>query len=298
MAAASASDEPAVRRPASKRLLVAVLGVGTLAAVALVLALVQGGGGAPFVPTRVSQAAYVTTREPGYKVAMTVSESAGGQTQSLTATGSFSIGPPAEGSMSLLGPNGIAINEIVVSPDVYIQLPPGAGAALAPTPWVKTTLNAAASGSGFNVSTTGESDPSQELNFLRGAGEVTNVGNEDVRGVPTTHYHAVVDLNRYASAVAPSLRAAAQQNATLFEHLTGESTLPLEVWIDLHDLVRRVQLDLSVGSGAGPVTVTVAMDFYDYGRQPAVSAPPASQVTDVTSTLASQAASAAAQLGG
>src|ERR1700682_311597 len=67
MAAASARDEPAVRRRASKRVLVALVGVGTLAALALVLAVGQGGGSAAFVPTRVSQAAYVTTREPGYK---------------------------------------------------------------------------------------------------------------------------------------------------------------------------------------------------------------------------------------
>jgi hypothetical protein len=255
------------------------------------------GGGAPFVPTRVSQAAYVTTREPGYKVAMTVSAGLAGDAQSLTANGSFSIGPPVQGSMSLLAPNGVAVSEIIVGPDVYMQLPAAAEAALAPTPWVKTKLDAISRGSGFNVSATGESDPSQELNFLRGAGEVTAVGNEEIRGVPTTHYHAVVDLNRYAWAVAPSLRAAALKNATLIERLTGQSTLPLEVWVDLHDLVRRVQLGLSICSAAGTAEVTMSMDFYDYGRQPAVTAPPASQVTDLTSRLASQASSNVAQLG-
>jgi hypothetical protein len=79
--------------------------------------------------------------------------------------------------------------------------------------------------------------------------------------------------------------------------VTGHSTLRLEVWVDVRDRVRRLQLGLSVCSSAGTAEVTVSMDVYDFGRQPAVSAPAASQVTEVTSKLASQPSSSVAQLG-
>ena len=79
--------------------------------------------------------------------------------------------------------------------------------------------------------------------------------------------------------------------------MTGQSTLPADVWIDDNGLVRRIALDLNVRSSAGTVAATVSMDLYDYGRQPAVTVPPASQVTDITSRIASQASNATSQLG-
>jgi hypothetical protein len=123
------------------------------------------------------------------------------------------------------------------------------------------------------------------------------VGSETVRGVATTHYHAVIDLNRYPSVVAPSLRAAAARAAALLERVTGQSTLAADVWVDRSGLVRRLALDLSVCSSVGTVDATLSMDIYDFGRQPTVTVPPASEVTDITGTLASQVAQSTQQLG-
>ena len=293
----AAAEQLRVSRGRPSRRVAAIVGAGALAALAAVLALTQGGG-APLAPTTpVTRAAYVTASEPGYKVAMSINETVAGQPLSFTAQGSFSTGTQPHGSMTVLAPGGISISELVVGPDLYMALPGAAGAALAPTPWVKAKLAALTGASGFNLSTTGPSDPSQELDLLRSAGQVTAVGSETVRGVATTHYHAVVDLNRYPSVVPPSLRAAALHAAAVLERVTGQSTLAADVWVDRNGLVRRLSLDLSVCSSVGTVDATLNMELYDFGRQPAVSAPPASEVTDVTSTLASQVAQSTQQLG-
>ena len=224
-------------------------------------------------------------------MAMTISETVAGQSVAVTANGSFASGPPPQGTMTLTAPGGISVTEILVGSSVYMQLPAAEEGALAPTPWVTAQLGAVSSASGFSFSPTGDASPSDALGLLRGAGAVSEVGSETIRGVATTHYHAVIDLNRYPSAVPASLRAAAAENSARLERLTGQSTLPLDVWIDANGLVRRLALDLSVCSSAGTVAATMSMDLYDYGRQPAVTPPPASEVTDITSRIASQAAS-------
>jgi hypothetical protein len=296
--ATAAAEQPRAARGRPSRRVVAIVGAGALAALAAVLALTQGGGGAPLAPTTpVTRAAYVTGLEPGYKVAMSINETVAGHAVSFTAQGSFSTGAHPQGSLTMLAPGGISISEIVVGPDLFMALPGAAGAGLAPTPWVKAKLAAVTGASGFNLSTTGASNPSQELDLLRSAGQVTAVGSETVRGVSTTRYHAVIDLNRYPSVLAPSLRAAAARAAALLERVTGQSTLAADVWVDRNGLVRRLALDLSVCSSVGPVDATLSMDLYDFGRQPAVAAPPASEVTDITGTLASQVAQSSRQLG-
>jgi hypothetical protein len=295
---AAATEQPRVPRERPSRRVAALVGAGTLAALAGVLALTQGGGGGPLAPasTPVTRAAYVTGLEPGYKVALNIDETVAGHALSFTAHGAFSTGAHPQGSMTMLAPGGLSINEIVVGPDLFMQLPGAAGAALAPTPWVKAKL-AAVTGGSFNFSTTGDSDPSQQLDLLRSAGQVTAVGAETVRGVATTRYHAVIDLNRYPSVVAPSLRAAAASSAAILERATGQSTLAADVWVDRNGLVRRMTLDLRACSWAGTIDATVSMDIYDFGRQPAVAPPPPSEVTDITSTLAAQIAKSTQQLG-
>jgi hypothetical protein len=296
--ATAAPEQLRVSRGRSSRRVATIVGAGSLAALAAVLALTLGGGGSPLAPaTPVTRAAYVTASEPGYRVAMSIDETVAGRPLSFSAQGSFSTGAQPQGSMTVLAPGGISISELVVGPDLFMQLPGAAGAALAPTPWVEAKLAALTGASGFNLSTTGPADPSQELDLLRSAGQVTAVGGETVRGVATTHYHAVIDLNRYASVVPPSLRTAALHAAAVLERVTGQSTLAADVWVDRHGLVRRLALDLSVCSSVGTVDATLNMELYDFGRQPAVSAPPAGEVTDVTSTLASQVAQSTQQLG-
>jgi hypothetical protein len=304
------SVEPAAAPPASwsgehrrasgarsPRLLAVAL-VGALAAGALVFAFTRGGGAAPLVSTPVSEAAYVTTRASGFKTAMTIGYTIAGQTLTLSANGSFNTAPSVDGSLNVVVPGGNSLSEIIIGSEVYIQPPPGDGQFAAPTPWVKADMSAYAGASTGSSSSVGPGgDPTQDLNFLRATGQVTTVGSESVRGVPTTHYHAVIDLNSYVAATPPSERAAASREVAEIEHVTGQDTLPADVWVDLRGRVRRMALDMNICSHAGTITTAVTIDLFDYGRQPAAVPPPASQVTDVSSQLATGTATATQQLG-
>ena len=85
----------------------------------------------------------------------------------------------------------------------------------------------------------GTYDPSKLLESLRGVtGEPEVVGQEDVRGVPTTHYRATLDLSQ-ALDDAPAdhrtqIEAALEQLGDL-----ESAAIPVDVWIDGNDLPRR-----------------------------------------------------------
>jgi hypothetical protein len=68
--------------------------------------------------------------------------------------------------------------------------------------------------------------------FLKAAGQVGTVGQQEIRGVATTHYHATVDIARYAAELAPSDGAKAKREQAMLERMTGSSTIPMDVWID------------------------------------------------------------------
>lgn len=67
--------------------------------------------------------------------------------------------------------------------------------------WVQVDLTAAARLQGFDLSELQSfakgSDPRGTLDYLRSiSGELTRLGTEEVRGVPSTHYFAVVDWKK------------------------------------------------------------------------------------------------------
>lgn len=63
----------------------------------------------------------------------------------------------------------------------------------------------------------------------------------------------------------------------------GTRSLPVEVFLDAQNRVRRLMLDLWVPKQAGRLALTE--DLYDFGSAVNISAPPAAQVTDITAAL-------------
>jgi hypothetical protein len=269
-AMAPAPIAPPTRRVTPRLAALAVAGV--LVGGALAVALSSGGGGGQGGP--VALAASVTNREPGFKFDMTVSATAAGQTTSLQASGAFSTGPPLSGSLDATV-GATTVNERIVGSDVYIQT------ALSGGKWLHSTLPGAL---GTGSSSSGDTeltsaDPGQTLQYLRAAGTVTDLGPATIAGVATTHYHADIDLSRYASTLPASQQAAAAQGVQSYEQLTGSTTLPMDVWIDGSNLVLQIQFSFSLTGGT---SASFTMNFSDYGSQPAVSAPPAADVIDAT----------------
>jgi hypothetical protein len=240
--------------------------------------------------TSVTQAAYVTTLSPGYKFDMTLSTSLGGHSFRFTGAGALDE-HDGRGQMSLQI-KGKMIAELVDEPYIYLREPSGG------KPWVKADMNAYTEALGasspFGGSATG---PTEMLKFLKAGGHVTMIGRESIGGAPTTHYHAVVDLARYSSAVPPSQRAGAARNAALLERMTGSSSLPMDVWIDHRDRVRRFALTMQLCTPEGKLTESTTMNFYDFGRQTLEQPPSASQTTDITKKLKAEISGSAQQLG-
>jgi hypothetical protein len=271
------------------RVLIAFAVVGFALAAAVTVALSGGNarngaagssGAATFTP--VERAAYVTGRQPGFKFAMQLTGSAAGQTFTVGGTGS--INPPGRGSLQM-SVAGVSVSEVFAYPDVYIRMPQLSATTLAPTPWIKLSLTPVLQSTGATSSLGSSTDPSQLLDYLKASGSVALVGGEWVRGVATTHYHALVDLDRYPSVLPPNLRSLAQKQSSLVERMTGQSTLPFDVWIDGQRRVRRLAMQMSLCSPVGRISESLQMDLYDYGRQPPVTVPDPSQVTDLTSQL-------------
>jgi len=282
------------------RVLVAFAAIGFALAGVITLALSGGGprtsvgAGVSGRSTPIERAAYVTSAAPGYKFAIDVTGSALGR--SFTVDGTGWINPGGRGSLQM-SVAGVSISEVFVYPEIYIRTPAlPSGASLAPTPWIKASLTPLLQSAGASSSVGSNTDPSQMVDYLKSSGAVAVVGGEWVRGVPTTHYHALVDLDRYPSVLPPSLRGTASRQAKLLERMTGQSTLPVDVWIDGSNRVRRLAMQMSLCSPVGTVSESFQMDLYDYGRQPPVHVPAASEVTDLTSQLSSHTTQALQQL--
>jgi hypothetical protein len=128
-----------------------------------------------------------------------------------------------------------------------------------------------------------QSDPTQMLAYLRAAsGKIERVGTDQVRGVQTTHYRAEVDLDKVADQAPANLREGFRTSIQSLERGLGTHTIPVDVWVDKDDLVRRLEEHLPVTSGG---KVDFAVDFYDFGTPVSITPPPAGQTLDLGALL-------------
>jgi hypothetical protein len=168
---------------------------------------------------------------------------------------------------------------------LYMKLPSALTSKLPGTkPWIKIDLRRAASGSGAIASLTNSSrqlsDPGQYFAWLHavaGSG-LQKLGSATVNGVSTTHYHADVSLSRLMHASSAANQPAnAQAQAQLSKEIAG-GKIPIDVYIDSSNLVRRIVINETVKAGGKDVTSAITVDFPQYGAQPTPTVPPAGQV--------------------
>ncbi|MBV8982774.1 MAG: hypothetical protein JO086_17895, partial [Acidimicrobiia bacterium] len=191
--------------------------------------------------------------------------------------------------LSQLGLPGPPLDAVYDNTTVYEKFPPALAAALPKgKSWVKVDLATATRSVGADLSAltqNGASDPTQALDFLRGASdEVSRLGSEDIRGTSTTHYRTVVDLNKAAD-LSPTARDAIKSTIKLL----GSSTQPMDVWVDTQGRVRQLKytVDLSKSRVASsvpsiPGRVTFTLDLFDFGVPVQAEVPSADQVVDLS----------------
>jgi hypothetical protein len=150
--------------------------------------------------------------------------------------------------------------------------------------WVKISADGAGSQLGAPLAA-----GTDVLKLLDGAGEVTTVGTEQVRGVDTTHYRGTLDVASALSKLPADEQGTVQDQLDQVGIDPSAVSFPVDVWIGQDDLVRRVQLGLDeaeVGT-AGEAQATFTLELYDFGAPVEVTVPPADQVFTVDpSTLA------------
>jgi hypothetical protein len=222
-------------------------------------------------------------------------------------------------------PERVTQRMLVIGSAVYMQMPEPPdqpdGAPPIPQeqhkPWVKFELpkevaDQSAFGPGLGLwAGDGPVDPTEALRYLKAASsKVEVVGEEQVRGEPTTRYAVTLDPAKQAAQLPAELAAS-------FEEMGLTFPKPADVWIDRQGRLRKmryaaamkVPADAMPGEGASTqgaptqgtptqgtptqgaptqgaptqgasdrVTVDSTLELYDFGVEVRVTPPPASQV--------------------
>lgn len=257
----------------------AVMAVGTagLGAFAVPAMAAAPHGARPF-----AKAYQNTVGQKTSDVALDVNENVGGQSIKITATGAFDYADN-QGSLTMninLGGSGSveSLREVLANGQAYIELPAAERSALGAKPWIAVPVGTSGS------SGVGGESPTSALALLEAnTSGLTKVGPATVDGVPTTEYRAKVNPAKAAAKAAPQVRKLLQQALSQF---SGLKSLPLQVWIDQQNRIRRVEENITlkpnVGSAAastGPVHVVTTVDLSNYGVPVSVTVPPPDQVS-------------------
>ncbi len=141
-------------------------------------------------------------------------------------------------------------------------------------------------GQGFAQDFASGVDPYNATGYLKSlqaaGGNVTVVGIEELRGIDTTHYQVIFDLETLRE-----IDPAAFNDLTASAPIDGFE-LPLDIWIDEEDRVHRFRIliddpdlpDLQPGESFDHMLIQ--FDFSDFGGSVTVEPPPAADVTDIS----------------
>ncbi|HEX5936815.1 MAG TPA: LppX_LprAFG lipoprotein [Actinomycetota bacterium] len=206
-----------------------------------------------------------------------------------------------EAAMTLdLGLLGGEMEMVMADGVVYMRSPVFQGAG---TEWVsidptKLSPKEAAQFGGFGAGTT---DPSAYAGLFAGVFDVEAAGEQEIDGVPTTHYTGTIDLARVLEnfadvageeadeATREQLVAAVEQ----FETLGVEDRIRFHLWVDEEGFPRRQRITMDFGElvpGDEDATMDMTVDYSAFGEPVEIEVPPASRVTDMTEAIGAMGA--------
>jgi hypothetical protein len=159
------------------------------------------------------------------------------------------------------------------------------GAALGGKEWMKIDMRRALSSFGLDVGGSGQfgQSASEQLRMLRAvSGDVSEEGHEQVAGTETTHYSATVDMRRYPDVMPEDQREAARKGVERLIELTGESEIPMDVWIDGDERVRRMRWQQSMRQGSMDMKMDITAEYVRFGVPVDIDVPDEGDVFDAT----------------
>lgn len=203
--------------------------------------------------------------------------------------------------------------EVIQDGDVaYIHFPMLAKELPAGKTWVKgdaKTLSSADAGQLEQMKQFGSfagTDPRDVFGMLKAvSGTIEAVGTEEIRGVETSHYKATIDTAKIDKLVPEAQR---QSLGALGQ--SGQAKIPIDVWIDSDQRVRKLAIDLAAidqepsttgsngqsgtpldslgASGMLDLKGSIVVEVYDYGKALDLELPPADQVADAATLKPTQ----------
>jgi hypothetical protein len=297
-----------------------------LVGAALVIALFAGCGGSSgqhvvvdATPAALRKSAEATLQKGTSKVEFTMDMSIFGQDLTLRGTGvmdpphkRFQIDFDAKDLFDkILGAKGTPVppdvaaaldhplTEVLDGTVVYMHFP--AFAAKTGKEWIKVDLAAVNSSAGELLGNGGGgafgSDPTAFLQFLEGAGKVTRVDSEEVRGVMTTHFSGSYTLKDALASLSPDRRDAVEHAFAALNLPDSAQTqdIPFDAWVGDDGLVRKIETSFDASlfapnPNASLGHVSLTLELFDFGTPADITVPSDDEVTDVSS-LASSGAS-------
>ncbi|WP_030718326.1 hypothetical protein [Streptomyces sp. NRRL F-2580] len=146
------------------------------------------------------------------------------------------------------------ITELLVPGALYMK---NRGAGVPADKWVRVDTTALADG---NLITGGATDPLVAAELLRGAQEVTYVGETEVAGTKVRHYRGTTDIGRAAGSASAEVRGALEAAAKGF----SKDTVPFDVYLDEQGRLRKVRHRFTyVNNGVIDVSSTTLL--YGFG---------------------------------
>jgi hypothetical protein len=125
-------------------------------------------------------------------------------------------------------------------------------------------------------------DPRDIFGFLKAvSGSIEAVGSEEVRGVETSHYRATLDPAKLSELV-PAGQRKALNGVDDAARQAGIDALPIDVWIDADNRIRKLSIDLDakMPGSEESLKASFVVELYDYGKPLDLELPPADQVAD------------------
>jgi hypothetical protein len=246
-------------------------------------------------PAAMRKAAETTLDKGSSKIDMTMQASVRGKELTIHGTGAVD---PANKQLQLdldMAPLDQHLTEILHGTVLYMRSSIFQEAASGKQ-WIKFDLAKANSAFKDLVANSGTgplgSDPTSFLQFLEGAGKVSQVGTEDVRGARTTHFSGSYTLNDALNALPGDRRQKMQDAFTALglSDSAGDAPIPFDAWIGDDGLVRRIAttIDPSQFSTKSNVPVgkmSMTLELYDFGTTVDITVPADEDVQDISNLL-------------
>jgi hypothetical protein len=200
------------------------------------------------------------------------------------AEGVSSMKPPLRGRISMtmdMAGKPIAM-EMVMTPDaMYIKYPPDMAKAFGGKAWVKMAFADLEKVAGLDfkqlVEQSQQNSPTAYLKALVAAGDIKEVGKEEIRGIETTHYSGTITPDALTKAYKGDVQV--QMEALLKQ--MGTSPIKMDVWLAGDGLPRRLHQVMTVAGNDADIVI----DLLEYGAKLDVTPPPADETTDIGNML-------------